>query len=136
MKTFTANLENPNEQEKETLLRLIQKSEGFTEKSLELLKKLLPKNPCSTCNIAWHYGVACCDCAEGSEYLERVKPYKELGIYDIACELRDIASMEKEIKEKQKEVADMKAKLPKEIRQTFFQEDYAEHGGFGGVWSL
>lgn len=132
MKTFTANLENLNEQEKETLLRLIQKSEGFTEKSLERLKRLLPKNPCSTCNM----GVACCDCTEGREYLERVKPYKELGIYDIACELRDIASMEKEIKEKQKEVADMKAKLPKEIRQTFFQEDYAEHGGFGGVWSL
>lgn len=132
MKTFTANLENLNEQEKETLLRLIQKSEGFTEKSLELLKKLLPKNPCSTCNM----GVAYCDCTEAREYLERVKPYKELGIYDIACELRDIASMEKEIKEKQKEVADMKAKLPKEIRQTFFQEGYAEHGGFGGVWSL
>lgn len=132
MKTFTANLENLNEQEKETLLRLIQKSEGFTEKSLELLKKLLPKNPCSTCEM----GPACCGCTEGREYLERVKPYKELGIYDIACELRDIASMEKEIKEKQKEVADMKAKLPKEIRQTFFQEGYAEHGGFGGVWSL
>lgn len=109
---FTANLENLNEQEKETLLRLIQKSEGFTKESLKLLKKPLPENPCSTCNM----GVACCGCPEGREYLERVEPYKELGVYDIACELRDITSMERELEEKQKEIADMKAKLPKEIR--------------------
>lgn len=128
---FTANLENLNEQEKETLLRLIQKSEGFTKESLKLLKKPLPKNPCSTCN-----GSACWCCHDGRIYLEKAEPYKNLNVYDIACELRDIASMEKEIEEKQKEIADMKAKLPKEIRQTFFQEGYSELGGFGGVWSL
>lgn len=132
MENFTVNLENLNEQEKETLLSLIQKSEGPTEKGLELLKKPLPKNPCSTCDM----GVACCGCLDGIMYLKKAESYKQLGVYDIACELRDIASMEKEIKEKQKEIADMKAKLPKEIRQTFFQEGYSELGGFGGVWSL
>ena len=134
MKNFTANLENLNEQEKEILLRLIQKSEGPTEKGLELLKEPLPENPCSTCSM----GVACCGCPDGRLYLEQTKRYKQLGVYDIACELRDIASMEKEIKEKKKEVADMKAKLPKEVRQAFFKktEDYSECKGFGGVWSL
>lgn len=131
MKNFTANLENLNEQENEALIRLIQKSEGFTKESLDLLKKPLPKNPCSTCN-----GSACWCCHDGRIYLEKAEPYKNLNVYDIACELRDIASIEKEIEEKQKEIADMKAKLPKEIRQTFFQEGYSELGGFGGVWSL
>ena len=116
MENFTVNLENLNEQEKETLLSLIQKSEGPTEKGLELLKKPLPENPCSTCSM----GVACCGCLDGRLYLEQTKRYKQLGVYDIACKLRDIASMEKEIKEKKKEVADMKAKLPKEVRESFF----------------
>lgn len=129
MENFTANLENLNRQEKETLLRLIYKSTGPTEEGLELLKKPLPKNPCSTCNM----GVACCGCPEGREYLDRVEPYKELGVYDIACELRDIASMEKEIKEKQKEVADMKAKLPEKVRNTFYPSCYSSCGDLNGM---
>lgn len=125
MENFTVNLENLNEQEKETLLSLIQKSEGPTEKGLKLLKKPLPENPCSTCNM----GVACCGCPDGRMYREKAEPYKNLGVYDIACDLRDIAK-------RQKEIADIKARLPKEIRQAFFQEDYLEHGTLGGVWSL
>lgn len=123
---FIANMENLTEQETEALLRLIQKSEGFTEESLELLKTPLPKNPCATCNM----GVACCGCPDGRMYHEKVEPYKKLGVYDIACDLRDIAK-------RQKEIADIKARLPKEIIKIFFQEDYLlDYGTLGGVWSL
>lgn len=106
---FIANMENLTEQETEALLRLIQKSEGFTEESLELLKTPLPKNPCATCNM----GVACCGYPDGRMYHKEVEPYKKLGVYDIACDLRDIAK-------RQKEIADIKARLPKEIIKIFF----------------
>lgn len=116
MENFTVNLENLNQQEKETLLRLIYKSTGPTEEGLELLKKPLPENPCSACNM----GVACRGCPEGRVYLDRVEPYKELGVYDIACELRHITKIEKEMEEKQNELATIKAGLPERVRDIFF----------------
>lgn len=129
MENFTANLENLNEQEKETLLRLIQKSEGPTEKGLELLKKPLPENPCSTCGM----GVACCGCHHGRMYLEQVEPYKKLGVYDIACELRRITEIKRKMEEMQNELDNIKNNLPKKVKDTFDPSCYSDHTDFSGM---
>ena len=116
MKNFTVDLENLTEQEREQFLKLVNKSNGVTNEGLELLKTPLPKNPCSTCGM----GIACCGCPKGREYDKRVKPYKELGVYDIALSLRHIADLEREIKEKQNEVDDIKNNLPEEVKDAFY----------------
>lgn len=43
--------------------------------------------------------------ADSCLFMLKAEPYKKLGVYDIACELRDIASVKKEIEERQKEIA-------------------------------
>lgn len=83
----------------------------FTTEDLELLKTPLPYNPCLTCGV----GAACCGCPEGREHLEKVKRYKELNIYDIACNLAKIKTLENEIKEKKQEIVDIEKNIPEEV---------------------
>lgn len=91
----------------------------FTKEDIELLKKPIPTLPCTTCRNTR----ACCGCPERREYNEKVKPYKEANIIDIARELLDITDMEKKIEKMQKQVADMKANLPEEVKKAIFQEN-------------
>lgn len=129
MKNFTVDLENLTEQEKKQFLKLVHKSNGINKESLELLKAPLPKNPCSTCSM----GAACCGCPDGREYLERIKSYKELNVYDIACQLRDIAEIEKEIRKKQNEIDNIKNNLPEEVKDAFYPSCYSGYGDLNGM---
>ena len=52
----------------------------------ELLQNVLPDNPCDRCSL----GMACCGCPEGRDYSEKVKPYKDSGIYEAALAVKRI----------------------------------------------
>lgn len=88
----------------------------FTKEDIELLKKPIPTSPCITCRNT----MECCGCPEKREYNEKIKPYKEANIIDIARELLDITNMEKKIEEMQKRVAYIKANLPEEVIKAIF----------------
>lgn len=52
----------------------------------ELLQKVLPDNPCDSCGM----GAACCGCPKGRNYSEKIKPYKDSGIYEAALAVKHI----------------------------------------------
>lgn len=52
----------------------------------ELLQKVLPDSPCDSCGA----GMACYGCPEGRNYSEKVKPYKDSGVYEAALAVKRI----------------------------------------------
>lgn len=91
----------------------------FTKEDIELLKKPIPTFPCTTCRST----IECCGCPERWEYNEKIKPYEEANIIDVARELLDITNMEKKIEEMQNRVAYIKVNLPEEVKKAIFQEN-------------
>lgn len=51
----------------------------FTEQDKKLLATVLPDNPCDKCSTQSF----CCGCSAGTEYNDKIKPYKDAGILDI-----------------------------------------------------
>ncbi len=74
----------------------------YTQDDYDLLKKPLPPNPCDTCGA----GYECCGCPKGYEHKEKIQPYKDSDIYDIAIllyqrqkKLNQIAALTAEIQD-------------------------------------
>lgn len=84
-------------------MKIIQTVE-FTDEDRELLiKQLLPKDPCNGCNL----GVGCCGCPEGYDYAEKVRPYKDANIYDIALGIRKIHDIKQNMKLEEDEIKNL-----------------------------
>jgi hypothetical protein len=81
----------------------------FTEEDIVLLHKRLPNSPCGKCSLK---NGGCCGCEEGRIEQAQIKPYKDNGIYDIACDIARYKHLEDKIKECQDEMAKLKDKIP------------------------
>ena len=91
-------------------MRIIQNVE-FTDEDRKLLKQLLPKNPCNDCSDV----VGCCGCSDGRDYAEKVRPYKDANIYDIALGIRKIHDIKQNIKREENEIEHLMDSIPKEL---------------------
>ena len=89
-------------------MRII-KTVEFTVEDRKLLKQLLPKNPCDGCGV----GVGCCGCQDSRDYEEKVRPYKDANIYDIALTIRKIHDIRQNIKLEENEIEHLKNSIPK-----------------------
>lgn len=83
----------------------------FTEEDKEMLRKKLPDNPCLNCGMRF----GCCGCVEAENYQEEIEPYKEAGIYDIACALQKIDTLKQNILSAEEEMKNIIETIPEEI---------------------
>ena len=60
----------------------------FSDEDIKMLKIPLPYNPCEYCGGKEY----CCGCQKEREYVHKINKYKELGIYDIACNIQEVAN--------------------------------------------
>lgn len=93
-------------------------SKIYTKEEIELLKKPLPKDPCFGCHSAF-----CGDCHEQEHYEEKIKPYVEKGLFDIASRIFLIKDFEEKIEQEKRELNHMKSELPAEIFNEIFKEE-------------
>ena len=66
----------------------------------ELLQEVLPDSPCDSCDL----GLACCGCPEERNYSEKVKPYKDSGVYEAALAVKRINTAGSKIEDLQNEI--------------------------------
>ena len=91
-------------------MKIIQSVE-VTDEVRELLIQLLPKDPCNGCNLV----VGCCGCPEGYDYAEKVRPYKDANIYDIALGIRKIHDIKQNMKLEEDEIKNLMESIPEEL---------------------
>lgn len=89
---------------KETIIK-------FTDEDFELLSKPIPLNPCNDCRDRF----GCCGCQAGTEYGNRIKPYKDAGIFGYAVTLKEIRDANNLIKETKRKINALINDLPDEI---------------------
>ena len=97
---------------------ITQKTE-FTESDKQLLNKIIPHDPCTTCSLRISVDdvfESCCGCSEETEYQRKVKPYKDAGIFEIACALRKIYTLRHTIESAKIEIQNIISVIPEEIR--------------------
>lgn len=88
----------------------------LTDDDNYLLSKPLPENPCFIkCNASDRS--ACCGCAEGTQYEEAIKPYRDAGILEYAEKIADIHRLKREIFDREKMIENKCKALPVEIRE-------------------
>lgn len=87
----------------------------FDENDKELLKKELPKNPCTDCYL---HGNGCCGCMKGIEYEKALKPYKEANILDIAVKNKERLNLIRDIEIKKEKVKEIEENLPNFVLST------------------
>ena len=90
----------------------------FSDEDIKMLKIPLPYNPCEYCGGKEY----CCGCQKEREYVHKINKYKELGIYDIACNIQEvyhiqasIRDFENKIRSLQTELEVVKSCIPKEV---------------------
>lgn len=83
----------------------------FTIEDKKLLKQLLPKDPCNGCSNI----LGCCGCPEGYDYAEKVRPYKDANIYDIALAIRRIHDIKQNMKLEEDEIKHLMDSIPEEL---------------------
>ncbi len=66
----------------------------------ELLQEVLPDSPCDSCDL----GLACCGCPEERNYSEKVKPYKDSGVYEAALAVKRINTAGSKMEDLQNEI--------------------------------
>lgn len=71
------------------------------EEDKKLLSIEIPDSPCNKCYLNSN---GCCGCPDGTKYYEKIKPYKDRNILDIAIKIKRMRKLQNEIKEKKKEV--------------------------------
>ena len=90
----------------------------FSDEDIKMLKIPLPYNPCEYCGGKEY----CCGCQKEREYIYKITKYKELGIYDIACNIQEvhhiqasIRDFENKIRSLQTELKVVKSCIPQEV---------------------
>lgn len=66
----------------------------------ELLQEVLPDSPCDSCDLS----LACCGCPEERNYSEKVKPYKDSGVYEAALAVKRINTAGSKMEDLQNEI--------------------------------
>ena len=66
----------------------------------ELLQEVLPDSPCDSCDL----GLACCGCPVERNYSEKVKPYKDSGVYEAALAVKRINTAGSKMEDLQNEI--------------------------------
>lgn len=82
----------------------------FTDEDFELLSKKIPKSPCLKCDER-----GCCGCPDERYYHEKIKPYKDAGIFEYAETIRKIRNMNDDIKNLKRKINELINSLPDEI---------------------
>lgn len=82
----------------------------FTDEDFELLSKKIPTSPCIKCDDA-----TCCGCPEERYYNEKIKPYREAGIFEYAETIRKIRNINDDIKTLKRKLNELIDSLPDEI---------------------
>lgn len=57
----------------------------LSKEDIDLLKEVLPMNPCRKCSINARMG--CCGCVEKCIHEQKLKPYNETGILELALQI-------------------------------------------------
>lgn len=87
----------------------------LTDEDIRLLSKPLPLNPCLVrCRGDRS---ACCGCPEQSKYAKVIKPYEEAGVLEYAVTMEQITALKSIIKQTEKSIDDLYAKLPDEVKK-------------------
>lgn len=60
-----------------------------------LIFSKLPEDPCKKCDM----GIACCGCPNGAKYQERIRPYKEHNVLELAQKTNEYYKLYKEIEQ-------------------------------------
>lgn len=85
----------------------------FSEEDKKLLSQPLPQNPCDYClTKRW----SCCGCDKQRSYDEKIKPYKDSGIFEYKMIIDEIKEKKLKIMWTQGKINRLKAELPKELR--------------------
>lgn len=86
----------------------------FDENDIELLRKELPKSPCSQNIYCLEKKNSCCGCDKYFEYSKIIQKYKEAGILELSEKLQKVRNiktkiglLESQIEEYQKELKDI-----------------------------
>ena len=96
----------------------INRTYQFSDEEIKMLKNPLPYNPCEYCGGKED----CCGCQKEREDGHKINKYKELGIYDIACNIQEvyhiqasIRDFENKIRSLQTELKAVKSCIPQEV---------------------
>lgn len=79
----------------------------FSDEDIKMLKAPLPYNPCEYCDSKGY----CCGCQKEKEYVHKITKYKELGIYDIACNIREVRHIQSSIRDYKNKIINLQDKL-------------------------
>ena len=79
----------------------------FSDNDVKLLQKILPDNPCNGCSDKH----CCCGCPSQSKYIATITQYKDAGLYNIACDIKEYHRINLKIECYQKEISELKSKL-------------------------
>ncbi len=86
----------------------INKTYQFSDEDIKMLKIPLPYDPCEYCGNSMMY---CCGCQKQTEYVREIAKYKTLGIYDIACNIREVRHIQASIRDYQNKIINLQAEL-------------------------
>jgi hypothetical protein len=87
----------------------------FEDGDIELLNKPLPKNPCTFESGCPMRNGGCCGCSAGDAYNAAIEPYKERGIYEIACKIQRRRDLMQQISMMKKEIVSIEEDIPEGI---------------------
>ena len=79
----------------------------FSDEDIKMLKIPLPYNPCEYCGGKEY----CCGCQKQSEYVHKITKYKELGIYDIACNIQEAHNIQASIRDFKNKISSLQTEL-------------------------
>ena len=79
----------------------------FSDEDIKMLKIPLPHNPCEYCSGKEY----CCGCQKQSEYVHKITKYKELGIYDIACNIQEAHNIKASIRDFKNKISSLQTEL-------------------------
>lgn len=79
----------------------------FSDEEIKMLNNPLPYNPCEYCGGKEY----CCGCQKEREYFHKITKYKELGIYDIACNIQEARHIQASIRDFKNKISSLQTEL-------------------------
>jgi len=75
----------------------------------DLIKMIIPKNPCVAC--IFHGNMGCCGCTAQTRYVEQIQPIKAAGVLEYAQKYNQLVNLRKRIIEDQAACCALEAEL-------------------------
>jgi hypothetical protein len=86
----------------------------FEDGDIELLRKVLPDNPCEH-PVCKSQAAFCCGCLNYKKYQENIAEYRKRGILDIALKLKERDDAMKQIAALQQKINTIEKSIPEGI---------------------